>query len=142
LYSSLNYDLEMAATSLRFGDKLEGASNFIPWKVRVTLVLMENGLWDFANSKIIPPTDPVDLAMHEKKDVKAKGIILDVIKDHLIPHLSEKKSARDMFEAPTNLFQTSNTNRKIVLREKFRNTKMTRSNTVTSYLTKITRVHD
>jgi len=27
-----------------------------------------------------------------------------VVKDHLIPHLSEKKPTRDMFEAPTNLF--------------------------------------
>jgi hypothetical protein len=30
----------------------------------------------------------------------------------------------------------------MVLREKLRDTKMTRSNTVTNYLTKITRVHD
>jgi hypothetical protein len=60
------------------------------------------------------------------------------VKDHLIPHLSEKKSARDMFVALTNLFQSSNSNRKMVLKEKFRNTKMSRPDTVTNYLTKIT----
>jgi hypothetical protein len=76
------------------------------------------------------------------KDVKARRIILDAVKDHLIPHLSEKKSAREMFVALTNLFQSSNTNRKMVLREKLRDTKMTRSDTVTSYLTKITQVRD
>jgi hypothetical protein len=116
---------------------LEGASNFIPWKARVTLILMENGFWEFANTTLTPPTDPKELEFHNQKDVKAKRIILDAVKDHLIPHLFEKKSAREMFEALTNLFQSSNANRKMVLREKCRNTKMTRSDTVTSYLTKI-----
>jgi hypothetical protein len=53
----------MAATGLRFEDRLEGASNFIPWKARVTLVLMENGLWEFANTIVTPPTDPKDLVI-------------------------------------------------------------------------------
>jgi hypothetical protein len=116
----------MVATGLRFEDRLEGASNFVPWKARVTLVLMENGLWEFANTKVTPPMDPKDLAAHELKDVKARRIILDAVKDHLIPHISEKKSAREMFVALTNLFQSNNTNRKMVLREKLRDTKMTK----------------
>jgi hypothetical protein len=65
----------MVAASLRFEDKLEGASNFVPWKARVTLILMENGLWEFANTKVTPPTDPKDLAIHELKDVKSRRII-------------------------------------------------------------------
>jgi hypothetical protein len=83
---------------------LEGASNFIPWKAWVTLILMENGLWDFTNTTVTPPADPKDLAAHEQKDVKAKRIILDAMKDHLISHLSAKTSARDMFVALTNLY--------------------------------------
>jgi hypothetical protein len=47
-----------------------------------------------------------------------------------------------MFVAMMNLFQSSNTNTKMVLREKLRDTKMTKSNTVTSYLTKITQIRD
>jgi hypothetical protein len=96
----------------------------------------------FCKYHVTPPMDPQELVIHNQKDVKARRIILDAVKDHLIPHLSEKKSAREMFEALTNLFQSSNTNRKMVLREKFRNTKMTRSDTVTNYLTKITQVRD
>jgi hypothetical protein len=130
------------AIGSRFEDMLEGASNFIPWKARVTFILMENGLWDFANTTVIPSTDPKDLAVHEQMDVKAMGIILDATKDHFIPHLSEKKSTRDMLVALTNLFQSNNANMKMVLREKLRDTKMTRSNTVTNYLTKITHVRD
>jgi hypothetical protein len=142
LYFLVKSDLEVVAVGLSFENRLESASNFVPWKVRVTLVLMEDGLWDFANTIMTPPTDPKDLAAHELKDVKAKRIILDVVKDHLILHISEKKSSREMFVALTNLFQSNNTNRKIVLRENLRDTKMTRSDTVTIYLTKITQVCD
>jgi hypothetical protein len=121
----------MAAATLRFEDRLEGASHFVPWKARVTLVLMENGLWDFANTIVAPPTDPKDLATYELKDMKAMRIILDAVKYHLIPHISEKP-VRETFVALTNLFQTSNTNRKMVLREKLKDTKMSRSDTVTN----------
>jgi hypothetical protein len=34
----------MASSSLRFEDILDGASNFLSWKVRVTLLLEENDL--------------------------------------------------------------------------------------------------
>jgi 23S rRNA A1618 N6-methylase RlmF len=86
--------------------------------------------------------DPKELEVHNQKDVKAKRIILDEVKDHLIPHLSEKKLTRERFEALTNIFHRNNANRKMGLREKIRNTKMTKSNTMTSYLTKITQVRD
>jgi hypothetical protein len=40
----------MVATGLRFEDRLDGVSNYSPWKERIMLVLMENGIWEFANN--------------------------------------------------------------------------------------------
>jgi hypothetical protein len=85
----------MNAVDLRLEDKLEGASNFVPWKERVTLVLMENMLWEFSNTIMIPLIDPKDLIAHELKDMKSRRIILDEMKDHLIPRIFEKKSTRE-----------------------------------------------
>jgi hypothetical protein len=99
-------------------------------------------LWEFANTKVTPPMDPKELVSHELKDMKARRIILATVKDNLILHIFEKKSAREMFVALTNLFQGNNTNRKMVLRVKLRDTKMTKSNMMISYLTKITQVRD
>jgi hypothetical protein len=48
----------MASTSLRFHDRLDGASNFLSWKVRVTLLLEENDLWDIVKNVATSPTDP------------------------------------------------------------------------------------
>jgi len=125
----------MATTSLRFDDRLEVASNFIPWKARITLLLKENVLWDFTNTVAIPPTDPAELVIHQQKGMKAMRIILDGVKDHLIPHLFEKMSTRKMFVALTNHFHGDNTNRKMVLRDKLKTIKITKSDTMTSYLT-------
>jgi hypothetical protein len=61
----------MAASGLRFEDRLDGVSNYSPWKERIMLVLMENDIWEFANSIVAPPADPKDLAVHKLKDVKA-----------------------------------------------------------------------
>jgi hypothetical protein len=47
----------MASTSLRFEDRLDGASNFLSWKVRVTLLLEENHLWDIVKDVVPLPTD-------------------------------------------------------------------------------------
>jgi hypothetical protein len=86
-------------------------------------------------SIVIPPMNPKYLTTHKLKDMKSRRIILNEVKDHLIPHLLGKTIVRDMWEALKRLFQSKNENRKMVLREKIRDTKMIVSNTMTTYLT-------
>ncbi len=60
----------------------------------------------------------------------------------MIPFISGKKYVSDMWTSLCTLYQSKNQNRKMVLREKLRNTKMTETDSVTTYLTKITQVRD
>ena len=69
-------------------------------------------------------------------------IILDVVKDHVIPHLSGKDHAFKMWDALTSLYESSNENQKMVLRQKLREVKMTKTENASSYLTQISQVHD
>lgn len=124
-------------TGLRFEDQLDGISNYNAWMARIKLVLKENRISKFANTWITPPTDVVQLATHNQKDVKAMCIILDGVKDHLIPHLSRKDTTWKMMEALKGLFQSKNENRKMLPREKLRDTKLTNSHTVTTYLSQV-----
>ena len=73
------------ATGLRFDDRLEGDSNFSPQRARITLVLEENEIWEFFDKTQTPPTNSTQFAAHNKKDVKARRIVLDWLKDHIIP---------------------------------------------------------
>lgn len=97
---------------------------------------------DHTKPTVTPPTDATQLAEHNKKDVKARMLILDAMRDHIIPHLSRKKSAKEMWEALTKLYQIHNHNKKMGLRDKLRSTKMSRTNTKATYLTRITLVCD
>jgi hypothetical protein len=78
----------MITLSLRECDKLDGASNFIPWKCKLQMLLEEAKIWEHVEKEIVAPTDPKLLATHVKKEAKAKRIILDSVKDHLIPHIA------------------------------------------------------
>ena len=59
----------------------------------------------------------------------------------MIPHLSGNDTTWEM-EALKGLVQNKNENRKMLLREKLRDTKMIVSDTVTTYLTRISQVRD
>lgn len=48
----------------------------------------------------------------------------------------------EMWASLTKLYQSSNQNRKMVLKERLRNAKMPETNTVASYLTRITQIRD
>ena len=129
-------------TSLRYEDRLDGLSNYSPWKEMIRLVLLVNKIWEFADKEIAKPTTPKNLAKFEELDAKAKLIILDGVKDHLIPHLIARNTAYDLRKALQDLFQNKNVNRLMVLREKLKSTKMLDGEGVALYLTKLSQVHE
>ena len=78
------------------------------------------------------------LAAGKMKEVKDEHMIMEDIKDHLIPHISEKKITKEMFDALFSLYQSKNTNRSMILHKRLKSIEMTRSDTITSYLMKVT----
>ena len=95
---------QMVSAGLRVEDKLDGASNLCPWRERISLVLEENGLLEITKAKVAAPANPIQLAAHTKKNFKARRILVDGVKDHIIPHFSSKKTAKDMWEALVKLY--------------------------------------
>ena len=69
-------------------------------------------------------------------------MILDAIKDHVIPHVAGKSNAFDMWASLTKLYMSTNENRKMVLREKLRDIRTAENEKVSSYLTRNTKVRD
>ena len=100
---------------------------------RVMLVLEENDLEGFIEEDIPEPNGDEDKAKYKKSLVKAKRIIADSIKDHLIPHVSSLKTPKQMFDA----LSGKNINRKITLRTQLKNVKMPDSKSIQSYFTRV-----
>ena len=68
--------------------------------------------------------------VQKKKLVKAKKIISDSIKDHLIPHVSSLKTPKEMFDSLTKLFEGKNINQKMALRNQLKNVKIHNAKTI------------
>ena len=100
-------------------DNIWGDDNFRTWKCRISLILEGNYL-DWYISKEVPDRDEAK-AIHKNNLVKAKMIIADSIKVHLIPHVSSLKIDKDVFDALKKLFEGNNMNRKLTLRNQLNN---------------------
>ena len=65
------------AISVMFEDRLDGSSNYSTCGERITLALEDNEIWEFVDKTFLPPIDATSLAVQQKKNVKARNIILD-----------------------------------------------------------------
>lgn len=124
----------MASTSLRDQERLDEASNFGVWKAKILLLLEDNGLKEYVTSVIAIPMNPQQLSTYRKEDAKSRRIILDGVKDHIVPHIAELDTMKKMWHTVTNMYQNATTNRRLILREKLRNTKMNKGESIVSYL--------
>ena len=49
----------MASAGLRDQNKLDGASNFGVWNAKISILLEENGIKDYATTGIVIPIDAI-----------------------------------------------------------------------------------
>jgi hypothetical protein len=83
---------------MKLENKLGGASNFRAWKTRIDLILAKNKVLDIVKGKIVEPEfeegkekEQQNVVVMEKfkdSDINAMSIIVDSIKDYLIPYIS------------------------------------------------------
>jgi hypothetical protein len=73
---------------------------------------------------------------------KAKRIIADSIKDHLIHHISSLSTPKEMMDALTRLFEGNNINKRITLRTHSKNVRMQNSETIHSYFTRVNQIKE
>jgi hypothetical protein len=64
------------------------------------------------------------------------------VRDHLIPHLAQKQTTKEMWDALKKLYENKNENMKMALRDKFHNTRMAKGESVASCLTRLRQVKD
>jgi hypothetical protein len=138
---------EAMTYSMKSENKLDGASNFRAWKTRIDLILAKNKVLDIVKGKIVKPEfeegkekEPQNVAVMEKfkdVDINAMSIIVESIKDHLIPYISHLDSSKKMYDALTNLFSVKNIGQVMSLKNELRDMKMNDDDNITSYFLRI-----
>jgi len=66
----------------------------------------------------------------------------DTVRSHLIPHIAELKTAKEMYDALVGLFESKNVNRKLSLRNQLRCIKMTKEDTIATFFMKVSKTRD
>jgi hypothetical protein len=125
------------STHAKLVDKLEGVENLCAWKYKIGLILEENGLAKFIKENVLEPEEEATKEKYKKDTVRAKRIIADSIKNHLIPQVSSKNTSKYMFDALTRMYEGKNINRKMNLRTQLKNTKMQKGETVHDYFSRV-----
>jgi hypothetical protein len=138
--------------SMKSKKKLEGASNFKAWKTNIDLILAKNKVLDIVKGKIVEPQfeegkekEPQNVEIMEKfkdNDINSMSIIVDSVKDHLIPYISHLDSSKKMYDALTNLFSIVNIGQVMSLKNELCDMKMNDDDNITSYFVRISQLRD
>jgi hypothetical protein len=132
----------MSFNGLRLEYALEGSSNYIAWKDRMEAVLDDNGLKEFIDTDIPKPTYATQADAWKKKIAKCRRILLEGVKDHIVFSLHGKATSYLMWKSLTELFQSKSDQRKLALKDKLRNIKCEKGDSIPKYLTKFTQCRD
>ena len=135
---------KMSFIGLRLEYALEGSSNYVAWKDRMEAVLDDHGLLEFVEKEIPKPTsnDADVVEAWRKKQAKCRRILLEGVKDHIVSSLHGKASPYLMWKALMDLYQSKSDQRKLVLKDRLRNIKMEKGDSIAKYLTKFTQCRD
>jgi len=121
---------------------LDEASNFAVWKARILLVLNRNRVKNFALKVIAVPVDPSDNDRYEEAMARVKCIILDGVKDHVVPHITEKETTVEMWEALKNLYQHISVQRRMLLENQMRSYQMKKGQLIDTFLGGLNEIRD
>ena len=132
----------MVATRLRDQDRLEGASNYVIWQARIKCLLDEPDLKAFIDGVVVLPVDADPLKAYKKNMAKAKRLILDRVRDHVVCHITCKGMAKEMCDALDTLYQGSSEQLKMYFQEKIWSMRMYKGEHINPFLAKLQETKD
>lgn len=96
----------MDFNGLRLEYALKGSPNYIAWKDKMEEILEDNGLKEFIDNNVPKPTvtDATNLDAWKKKVEKARKILLEEVRDHIVSSLHGKATPYPLWKVLTDLF--------------------------------------
>jgi hypothetical protein len=80
------------------------------------MILDKNDLLEHVTVGVPEPNEEEKKNKNKMNEKKAKRIMLDSVKDHLIPHIFELRTARKMYESLSRLYESKDISQNLSLR--------------------------
>jgi L-lactate utilization protein LutB len=88
---------------------LDGSSNFNNWKARIRAILEENNLDQYVTTVVAEPTSTAGRVSFKRNQAKARRIIYDYVKKHIMPIITPLKIANECYDTLVKLYETKAT---------------------------------
>ena len=88
------------------------------------------------------PEEDEEKKKYKKDMIRAKRIIGDSIKDHLIPQAYSKDTPKDMFDSLSRMYEGININRKMNLKAQLKITKMSKGESIPGYFRRVSQLKE
>ena len=118
------------APSTKLEDKLEGIKNYRAWKYIMGIILRESDLEKYIKDEVVEPTEAEGKEKHKKDLIREQRIVVDSIKDRLIPQVSSKNTPKEMHDPLSRMYEGRNINRNMNLRSQLKSTKMSHGESI------------
>jgi hypothetical protein len=132
----------MSKLSVKAEDRLAGSENFTAWKYRIMSLFAEHDLEDFVTGEVEEPTTATARAAFKRKQNKARNIILNSVKDNLVPIIGPLSTPKECYDALADLYEKKVHTQKRVLKKQLHTMKMEKNDTVATFFSKISQVRD
>ena len=129
--------LDKKATSTNLEDKLEGIENLRAWKYCIGLILKENDIVKYIKEEVAEHEEDEAKEKHKKDPIWEMRVIVDSIKDHLIPQVSSKETPKEMYDALFRMYEGRNINKNMNLTAQLKSTKMSQGESIKDYFTRV-----
>ena len=130
------------AYTIRPEDRFDGKEHFEAWKFRIMMILEENNVKQFINGAYKqPPVEPYKSSW-SRRNRKAIQIILDGVKNDIIPMLTKHQTAFDMMNALQNANEVNNATRVLALKRQLNHIQIKKGELISSYFLRVVGIRD
>lgn len=119
-----------------------GSVNYLAWKKMTDLNLIENEVMDHIKGSVTEPPkeDTQAHARYMKRDMRAQRILIESIKDSLIPYVSKLESAKAIYEKLVELLFVSTAGEVISLSQELHKLKISKEDGIASYFMRVSKI--
>eukprot|EP00253_Pinus_taeda_P035070 PITA_35070 len=126
---------------LHESSKLDG-TNFSNWKFKMQTLLESANVWLIVLGNEQRAGNATQEQDWDKRETKAKVILKMSVKDNIIPHIRDCKSAADIWNTIKGLYETQNSNRVLALKGKLFALKMGENESVGGFMARVKDLKD
>ena len=92
------------APHTKLEDKMEGIEKFWAWNYRIGIILREIYIYKYIKYEDPELEEHESREKHQKDLINGMRIIVDSIKNHLIPQVSSKETPNKMYDALSKMY--------------------------------------